>query len=294
MTQAETLQGHGEPDALHASRRPAASSLAGLLRETEDRIRRAPGVIRHRRALFECLCALGHWSRALEQIQLCARLDASQAPAAHFYRNLIRAELFRLEVFAGRRRPGALLLVPHWLDMSLQALEASAAGAIERADALRHAALAAAPEVPGQSNLGQFTWLSDSDSRLGPACEFVTGGQYAWLPFCQIRQMQLEAPAELLDLVWARATLILEDGSERRGIIPVRYPFDGARGDTGDTGDTADVADVTEALCLARATHWREAGATGVFGMGQKTWMTDAGDAGLLELRECRFGPAPT
>jgi type VI secretion system protein ImpE len=48
-----------------------------------------------------------------------------------------------------------------------------------------------------------------------------------------------------------------------------------------------------DAIRLARESRWREEGKTGVFGLGQKTWMTDAGDVGLLDLRVITFALNP-
>ena len=44
-------------------------------------------------------------AKALEQLQLCAQLDPSCEPMARAYREAIRCEVLRAEVFAGKKSP---------------------------------------------------------------------------------------------------------------------------------------------------------------------------------------------
>ena len=64
--------------------------------------------------LFQLLCVLGNWQRALAQLQVCAQLDAKALPMAQTYREAIRCELFRKDVFEGRRTPQIMGTPPSW------------------------------------------------------------------------------------------------------------------------------------------------------------------------------------
>lgn len=254
-------------------------AVDALLQQIETDIRREPVVASHRWRLFQWLCVRGDWRRALVQLQFCAKHAADMAQTAFFYRELIRAEQYRARVFAGQRRPQTLLPPPAWFDLFADAQQSCALGDMDAADARRDYVFAAASPRSGHSNLGAFSWLVDSDTRLGPVCELIAHGQYAWLPFEQIATIKLPAPATPLDLVWCRAELTLVDGSRRTGAIPVRYPG-------SEQGD--------DAIRLGRRTTWQTVGKTGVLGLGQKTWTTEHGDFGLLDLRECHFAVADT
>lgn len=266
-------------------------------------MRAKPQDVQARWLLFELLCVLGQWERALKQLQTWAGLSKNFDSAAHVMRGLIKAERQRMEVFAGQAEPATIAVAqagapaPNadneapdaqalaWMADLADALRlvasaqgGGAADALEASDATREAALSQVPDTPGSSNLQpSFNWIADSDSRLGPVCEVILIGAYRWLAFDDIRSITKAAPERLLDLVWSQVDIVLRDGTPLTGYMPMRYPV--------HEGDR-------DALLMARETVWHETGRTGVHGRGQKMWMTDAGDMALLDLRECRFGPA--
>lgn len=249
---------------------------AALVRAEKD-VRTRPADAHARWLLFELLCVMAQWERALQQLQACALLDASLAATAHAMRSLVRAELQRGEVFAGRQLPVPVVDLAAWMRQLAAALACDAAQAPEAADRLREQALDEAENAAGRSNLGAFQWITDSDTRLGPVCELVAAGSYRWVAFADLASIAMEPPRRLLDLVWTACRIVLRDGSALQAYVPTRYPeLDGA----------------SDALLLARETVWRDTGRAGVFGQGQKTWMTDAGDWPLLDLRHCSFGAA--
>ena len=249
-------------------------TLATRLSDTEARVRVHPAEVKHRWELFQLLCVLGQWGRAIRQLQVCAKQQPDQIATAHACRDLIRAERSRTKVFAGEQPPGFLFEPLPWVQGLVDALSLSAHGDIESADRVREAALDEAPAVRARFPQGEVTWISDSDSRLGPLCEVITAREYRWLPLSDISKWRVERPATLLELIWAPCTLTLLDGSTVRGFLPARYPLS---------------TDDDDALRLGRRTAWREVGRTAVIGMGQKTWTTGAGDFSVFELASCEF-----
>jgi type VI secretion system protein ImpE len=175
--------------------------LQEALRRLENDVRREPASVRHRWALAEMLCLSGDWTRALKQVQVCGQLagkqDASWHARSQLMRGLIRAEIQRQEVFTGRAKPLAVIDSPRWMDDLAQAIALNATGDHAGADEVRRAALDAAPTRPV---LCRFTeerqpdaskadaavgtverrceWIGDSDTRLGPVCEFIVAGGY--------------------------------------------------------------------------------------------------------------------
>ncbi len=252
-----------------------AGSIAGALAATEADVRRQPGSFGARWSLFQWLCVAGDWQRALRQLQLAAQLAPDFAQTAHAYRELVRMETFRKAVFAGECEPAYLLPAPGWLERLHAALALAEACDVSGADRNRHIALSDASDTPGCHDGQAFAWITDTDTRLGPTCELVVAGRYTWLPFAQMRTLHMRPPAGLLDLLWRPATVTLVDGFMARGFIPVRYPG-------SELG--------SDAIRMARETTWSETGETGVIGLGQKTWMTDAGDVSLLEIAILTLG----
>ncbi|MEJ8824248.1 type VI secretion system accessory protein TagJ [Variovorax humicola] len=235
--------------------------------------------------MFELLCVLGQWERALKQLQTWAGLSRDNESTAHVMRGLIRAERQRVEVLSGRIDAATLTATetqsPAWMAQLGEALRLAAAGdeaAIESADLARESALSQAPDTAGASDLHSFAWITDSDTRLGPVCEVVLAGAYRWVAFDDLASITKSAPSRLLDLVWAQVDLVLRDGMPLKSYMPMRYPV--------GAGDR-------DALLMARETVWSDVGRTGVVARGQKMWTTDAGDMALLDVRRCEFIGAP-
>ncbi|WP_107312530.1 type VI secretion system accessory protein TagJ [Burkholderia metallica] len=251
-------------------------SLDALKEQTIEAVRQRPSDPSERWLLFQLLCVDGDWERALKQLQTWATLEPEGAARAQLHRGLIESEMFRTEVFAGTRTPGFVdEATPAWVDQLLQANARLGAGDVAGADALRQAALDAAPASRGESaEMGDFDWLTDSDTRLGPVCEMAVAGGYRWIPFARIKSLTLTPIGTLTDLVWRPATLILRDATVLRGYVPTRYP--------GSEHGPA-------AIRLARETRWQDVGETHVIALGQKTWTTSRGDWGLLDIGSCRF-----
>ncbi|MDR2164491.1 MAG: virulence protein SciE type [Zoogloeaceae bacterium] len=250
-------------------------SLQEAMERVKGNVRSRPGDIHERWLLFQMACFMGDWGGALKQLQVCVRIDPEREQTAQVIRGLIRGEALRTKVLAGENSPGSVIdPLPEWVAALLEALRAAAQGDIGLADATRTWALSEVPDSPGEIDGAPFAWISDSDTRLGPVCELMVAGRYRWCPFCELSSLRLHAPQGLLDLLWAKVDCALRDGTKLQAYIPVRYPGSG---------------NGTDAIRLARETAWREQGTTGVFGLGQKTWMTDGGDHGLLNLREITF-----
>jgi len=69
-----------------------------------------------------------------------------------------------------------------------------------------------------------FEWIADGDSRLGPLLEVILEGRYVWVPFCRIKRVNIERPADLRDLVWAPAQFVWTNGGEASATFPVVIP----------------------------------------------------------------------
>lgn len=251
-------------------------TLSDELSELQKQVRADASNAKLRIHLFQLLCVLGDWQRALSQLQVCAQLDAKALPMAQAYREAIRCESFRSEVFSGRRAPQVMGSPPAWLGLMIEALrldgepQSGAAAADLRARALDDAAPTACT-VDGVV----CEWLADGDSRLGPICEVIVNGQYFWLPFESCSAIKIDPPVDLRDMVWAPAELTLPNQGKVPAFIPARYP------ETAKT--TVEGAD---ALRRCTATQWVEHSPEAWFGLGQRMWMSDVGEHPVLDTRE--------
>jgi len=268
----------GLAPAMKAEEHIRAGRLEEALTDLQNAIRDKPEDSRLRVFLFQLQCALGRWDKALTQLQLLESLNDETMLLAQVFRPVINCEMLRAEIFAGKRTPIIFGEPMEWVGLLVKANEHIARGEFAAALGLRDQAFEAAPATPGTMDGKPFEWIADGDSRLGPLLEVILEGRYCWVPFCRIKRVNIERPADLRDLVWAPAQFVWTNGGEASGHIPGRYP---------QTEKSADGA-----LRLARRTDWVEHEGGICLGLGQRVLVTDTGDHPLFECGAIDLAPA--
>lgn len=230
--------------------------------------------------LFQLLSVLGQWDRALNQLEVAGSLDASTLAMVQTYREALRCEVLRAQVFEGRKAPMVFGQPETWLALLIESLLLEGRGQPAEAATLRAQAFEQAPASPGTLNGEPFEWIADADMRLGPVLEAVINGRYYWVPFARLAKVTIEEPADLRDVVWTPAHLVLENGGEVYALVPTRY---------AGTEKLEDGPHV-----LARKTTWEEPRPQFYCGLGQRVLSTDGGEFSLMDVREIVFaGGAP-
>ena len=253
---------------------------AGALAQLQEQIRAHPSDAKLRVFLFQLLCVLGQWERALNQLKVASGLDASVLAMAQMYGEAVRCEAIRSDVFAGRKSPMVFGEPEQWLALLIESLLVAGRGQATQSEDLRLRAFEEAEASAGALNGQPFEWIADADSRLGPVLEAVINGKYYWVPFTRLSGLTLEEPADLRDMVWMPARLLFENGGEVVGLVPTRYPAS-ERSDDG-------------LVVLARKTIWDEVSPDVHHGLGQRVIATDAGEVPLLDVRELVIQTAAT
>jgi type VI secretion system protein ImpE len=243
---------------------------AALERLQED-VRARPSEPKLRVFLFQLLCVLGQWDRALNQLKVASELDPLSLPMAQMYGDAVRCEAIRDEVFDGKRSPMVLGEPEQWLALLIESRLIAGRGEAAHSEEFRLRAFEEAPASSGNIDGRPFEWVADADSRLGPVMEAIVNGRYYWVPFTRVSEVTMEAPEDLRDLVWMPAHLRFVNGGESLALIPTRYPGS----ETSDDG----------AIALARKTSWEPIGPDAYRGLGQRVIATDAGETPLLEIR---------
>ncbi len=249
--------------------------LAEALAALQDMVRKDASNAKHRVFLFQLLCVMGQWKRALTQLNVAGELDPATLPMVQTYREAIQCEALRDEIFKAAHAPLIFGKPPAWLALLLEAVKADAAGDTARADNARAQAFDAAPAGGGSIDGQRFEWLADADQRLGPVLEAVINGRYFWVPMQRISRIEFDAPSDLRDTVWTPASFTWTNGAQTVGLVPTRYV------DTFSSSDNA--------LLLARRTEWIESGALAGHGLGQRMLVTDAGEYPLMDIRVIEF-----
>lgn len=249
-----------------------SGDLTATLTTLQGKVRANPADPKLRIFLFQLLCVLGDWKRAITQLKLSAEMDPSALMMAQTYREGIICEVYREKVFKGEKDPMVFGEPEPWLALLIEAQKLLAQGKPTEAAKLREQAFEDAPAVSGSVNGTAFEWIADADMRLGPVLEVVINGRYFWLPFSQIAKLEIEEPADLRDAVWTAGTLTLRNGGEIVALIPTRYAHTPEKGD--------------DPAKLSRATHWEDMGEETFVGIGQRLFATDQEDIALLDVRE--------
>jgi type VI secretion system protein ImpE len=254
-----------------------SGDLAATLDALQTQVRARASDPKLRIFLFQLLCVLGDWKRAITQLKLCGELDAMAVPMAQTYREGIICEVYREKVFSGDKEPLIFGEPQAWTALLVEALKLQAGGNTAAAAALRTQAFEAAPALGGELNGTRFDWIADADMRLGPMLEVVVNGKYFWMPFSVISLLEAEPPEDLRDTVWTPVTITLQNGGNIVALIPTRYAGTASQDKDG--------------LKLARATDWRDLGEDTFAGLGQRLLATDAGDTALMDLRSLKMDP---
>lgn len=250
-------------------------NLQGALEDLQAQIRNQPDNSRLRIFLFQLLAVLGQWERALSQLNVLDKLEKTTWPMVHTYREAIRCEVLRAEIFAGRRKPLIFGEPPRWMAWLLESLRLMVAAQYDQALALRDQAFDLADASSGTIDETPFNWIADADSRLGPVLEAMINGRYYWVPIQQIRAINITEAADLRDFVWLPAEFTWVNGGRAFGLIPTRYPGSESVQDSS--------------IQLARTTQWEEL-SDGIFqGLGQRMLATDQDDYPLLDVREVKI-----
>ena len=249
------------------------------LKLLQDEIRGKSADPKLRVFLFQLLAVVGQWERALNQLEVAANLDAATLAMAQIYREAVRCELLRAQVFEGRKSPMVFGEPEQWLALLIESMLVGGRGQTQEADELRARAFDEAPATSGTLNGQPFEWIADADMRLGPVLEAVINGRYYWVPFNRLLRVAIEEPEDLRDVVWTPAHLQLENGGEAYALVPTRY----AGTEKQEDGS----------LLLARKTTWDERRPEFFCGLGQRVLSTDTGELSLLDVRDISFSAAP-
>jgi type VI secretion system protein ImpE len=248
-----------------------AGRLDEALADLQGQVRKKPADARLRTFLFQLLAVRGEWDRALTQLNVAAELDPAAVAMAKTYQEVLRCEVLRADVFAGKRTPMLFGKPAEWMALLVQALSLIGAGKYEEARSLREKALESAPATTGRIDDQPFAWIADADQRLGPLLEAIVNGRYYWIPFARLREIRIEKPTDLRDIAWTPVNLLLANGGEAVALVPTRYPGSQAASDPR--------------LVMARATEWVEQPGETFLGLGQRLFATDQGEYGLMDVR---------
>ncbi len=231
--------------------------------------------------LAELLCLAGNIERADLQLAAAATLDSSLAPWISAFRQLLRAEASRREVFGQGRVPEFVGKPDRGLTAHLEALVALREGRGADAATLLEVAETQRVQPHGICDGVAFADFRDMNDLTAGFLEVMTGGgAYYWIGFDQLSQVEFMKPQRSRDLIWRRAKLGVRHGPEGEVFIPALY--------CGSHAATQD-----DDVRTGRRTVWEDGEGSVVRGLGQACFLVGETDQPVLSLTTLSFaGPA--
>jgi type VI secretion system protein ImpE len=249
-----------------------SSALDTLVKD----VKANPADTARRTFLFEALCFAGEWDRAEKQLEVVGHQSAKAEIGVQAYHHNIAAERTRRRVFSDAEHPQFLTSPTSEISLQLMALarikEKDPAGAkvsLKEAEEQR-------PALPGTVDGQPFEDFRDADDRVGSALELFMQDRYVWLPFAHIKKIEIAAPSQLRDLLWARIRIETVSGLNGEAFVPVLYAGSESHPD--------------DRVKLGHVTEWKDLGNDLAVPVGMRLFLVDGEDRGLFESKVIEFG----
>jgi type VI secretion system protein ImpE len=255
-----------------------AGNLSGAIEQLTQDVKANPRDLKSRIFLFELLCFAGELQRAERQLDAIAQTsgDVKVEMGAHIYHNILQAEIARRALFAGENRPPKFFLEPPgYTTLHIDATAKLRGRNFDESKKLLEDSRRVRNPLKGQIEDTVFHDFHDGDDLVSPFLEVFFQKDYYWLPFEQIKRLNIKPPNTLRDLLWISASIELHERPLGDVFIPVLY--------YGSDSEHDDL------LKLGRMTDWRSVGNDILLGVGQRTFFADETECPLLETKEIEF-----
>jgi type VI secretion system protein ImpE len=235
-----------------------------------------PADLGQRILLAELLLFAGNLERADVILDAASNIDPSAAMVCAEFRQLLRGEIARRQLYREGRLPEFLGEPEPTEKLSLAAMVALREGDHATAKAKAEEAEIARPRAPGVHGKLRFDDFRDANDLLAGFVETLTStGKYYWVPVSRIQMMIFHPPKRPRDLAWRRCSMTVENGPDGDVYVPVTY--------------FSPVETIDDAHRLGRETSWEE-NAGPVTGTGQRIFLVGDEALGIMDLETLEFG----
>lgn len=200
-----------------------AGDLKSAIDDLTREVKASPADVQRRTFLFELLCFAGDFDRAQKQLDVIASQSAKAEAGVQVYRNNIAAERNRQRLFSDGVAPHFLEEPPAYVDLHLEAINRLREGDAPEARRLLDRAEEDRPALSGKLNGQEFDDFRDYNDIVAPVLELFVQDKYSWLPFDQIKQIDIETPKRLRDLIWPTAKIETTSGTIGELHVPALY-----------------------------------------------------------------------
>jgi type VI secretion system protein ImpE len=255
-----------------------AAKLNEAIEQVTSDVKANPVDTSRRTFLFELLCFAGQWERAEKQLDVIGHQSAQAELGAMIYRANIKAENERRRLFAEGVQPHFLKEPPAYIDLHIAALNQVRQGQLAEARATLDKAEEERPAISGKLNGQVFQDFRDYDDFVAPVLELIVKDKYVWLPFEQLKSLEILPPKQLRDLLWARARVEALDGTIGEVYVPGLY---------AGTSEHSD-----DQARLGRLTDWQKLSDDLYRTVGLRMFRVDDEDKTLFEVSSLQFNSA--
>ena len=255
-----------------------AGQLGAAIEEVTRAVKAHPADMTQRTFLFELLCFAGEWDRAEKQLDAIGHQNVKAEVGVQVYRNNIKAERERRRLFADGLQPHFLTEPPPYVDLHLAAINRLREGNFSEARQMLDRAEEERPALAGTFNGKRFGDFRDWDDLVGPVLELIVKDQYTWLPFEQIRRLEISAPKRLRDLLWASGRIESADGTIGEVCLPALYAGSSER--------------PNDQIRLGRMTDWKRLSDDLSIAVGLHLFLVDGEDKPIFEARSVELDKA--
>ncbi len=252
-----------------------SGKLSQAVEEQLRMVRAKPTDVAARTFLFELLCFQGELDRARKQLEVISQQNAESEWATQVYGNILAAEHLRRQLLSHGRQPEFLLDPPEFVRLHLDAINRLCESRPAAAVACLSQSLEMRSPCPADVDGQAVEDFCDCDDLFAPLLEVFILRDYVWVPWQQIRELQITAPERPRDLIWIPVRLTLTDGSSRSGYAPALYPETHLHSD--------------DSVKLGRMTDWQSREDGPVRGVGLREYLVGEGTRSILELRHASF-----
>jgi type VI secretion system protein ImpE len=249
--------------------------LAEAVAAATEEVKKRPAESGPRGFLAELLCVTGNLERADLQLDALGRQDPQTAPQIALWRQVVRAETARRQLWTDGRVPEFLGEPTPALKALLAAVVAVREGRPADAMELVGEADAVRPRVRGKAGEVAFEDFRDLDDLMSGHLEVLTTtGKYYWIPTERVESIEFRPPTRARDLVWRKAQMTVKDGPDGEVFIPATY-----------AGSATD----DDLSRLGRRTDWTAGEGAPVRGTGQRTFLIGEEAMPIMLLGAVRF-----
>ena len=169
-------------------------------------MRTAPADRGKRMFLAELFCFAGDLERADKQLDVLFAPDAPELMVIALFRQLLRGETTRREVFGQGRLPEFVAQPSDGVKLCLEATIRVRENKPTEAAELLAKAETTRPAITGTCDGTVFDDFRDLDDVLAPVLEVITAnGNYYWVPLDTVELLEFHKPERSRDLYWRAA-----------------------------------------------------------------------------------------